>query len=591
MRTPRRASSSASVSLLLWLLAVLGLLAMPTVRAESWVTAPADASDPGAWRSDPPVTATLPGGVEPERLAPPYHPGWPQTMGTHPYYKPVGVVLADVDADGLLEVLAGSTDNLFRVWRHDGTLMPGWPVNVGGQMQSKAAAADLDGDGDLEILICVVSGPLRIYHHDGTVFPGWPQTSGVTYGFIAPTVYDLTGDGTPEVLIGGGANVRAWHADGTPLFTTNVGSNITGTLAVGDVNGDERPDIIAVTLAGTLCALDDHGVALTGSPANFGLSTSWAAPSIGDIDADGQNETLVVGYQFGVRSLIYAYRWTPTRPVVQTGFPVSYPSLQTYSCPVIGDADGDGDLELWNAGKPNNGPTFYAWDHTGAVLPGWPTMAAPGMEGSAILVDFDGIPNMEAAIGDNYNPGQIYGYNLNGTVATGFPVPKPGASGPNSPEVGDVDADGLLELAFTMMTGDVGVWDLPIAYAESRIEWGALFHDDWNTNQYGFVLPGGGAGVEALTAARGAGPLMLVPNPAFRSVAIPLGLEPAERVRLGVYDLQGREVVRLVAGASRSDVLWDGRDAAGRPVPAGVYRVQCEGERSGVRTGRLVILR
>ncbi len=577
----------------IWLMALLSGIAVPAALAQGWVTAPADAPDAGACRavaSDPAMSL---GSAGPDRLAPQYHSGWPQTMGTHPNYKPVGIVLADVDGDGPMEVLAGSTDNYFRVWRHDGTLMPGWPISMGSQVQSKAAAADLDGDGDLEILISVRSGPLRIYHHDGTPLAGWPQTSGVPYGFISPTVYDLTGDGAPEVLIGGGNMVRAWLADGTPLFATAVGANITGTVAVGDINGDQLPEIVAVTLSGTLCALDRAGLPLPGSPVSFGLSTSYAAPSIGDIDADGQNETLVVGYNFGVSTSIYAYRWTPAGPVVLPGFPVTYPSLQTFSCPVIGDADGDGDLELWNAGKVNN-PAFYAWDHTGAVLPGWPVTADPNMEGSAILVDFDGQPGIEAAVGDNWNPGVIFGHNLDGSVATNFPLPKPGASGPNSPEVADVDEDGLLELGFTMMDGSVGLWDFPVPYDETRVEWGGLFHDNWNTNQYGFAVPTGGAGVDATPFGPGSGRLRLVPNPAYGSVAIPLGSDPWEPARLGVYDLQGREVVRLLSAApfsTQGSVLWDGRDAAGRPVPAGVYRVQYEGARSGVRTGQVIILR
>jgi len=589
MITPRRFSTAPLRFLATGLLILLAISAAPAARAGGGVTAPADAPDAGAFRAAEPAAAT----VAPDRLTPPYHSGWPQTMGTQVNYKPVGIVLADVDADGLKEVLAGSTDNLFRVWRHDGTLMPGWPVNVGGFVQSKAAAADLDGDGDLEILISVVSGPLRIYHHNGTVFPGWPQVSGVTYGFIAPVVYDLTGDGAPEVMIGGGATVRAWHADGTPLFATGVGSNVTGTLAVGDINNDGAPEVVAVTLAGTLCALDNHGVALPGSPASFGLSTSWAAPSIGDIDADGQNETLVVGYEFMDHSSLYVYRWTPTGPAILAGFPVSFPGDQDYSCPVIGDADGDGDLEIWNAPK-FNGPTFHAWDHTGTALPGWPVTADPNMEGSAILVDFDGIPGTEAAIGDNWNPGVIFGHNLNGTVATNFPLPKPGASGPNSPEVGDVDDDGLLELGFTMMTGDVALWDFPVAYADAGVEWGALFHDDWNTNQYGFVVPGSGAGIDATPVARGLGPLRLVPNPTCRSVAIQTRIDDPEQVQLRVFDLQGREIVQAFSGGlvpGRSELVWDGRDAAGRPVPAGAYRLRYEGARSGVRTGRVVILR
>jgi len=589
-----RLSATPTLALMSALSAVLLLgFGAPAIMAQGGTTAPIDAPDPGAFEAAPPTPAGTVATTEGGRLSPPYHTGWPQVMGTHPNYLPVGIVLADLDADGTLEVLAGSTDNLFYVWRHDGTLLPGWPINMGGQVQSKAAAADLDGDGDLEILISVKSGPLRIYHHDGTPLAGWPQTSGVTYGFISPVVYDLTGDGRPEVLIGGASFVRAWLADGTPLFATSVGSNISGTLAVGDITGDEVPEILAVALSGTLWALDKSGVALTGWPAVFGLSSSYAAPSIGDIDGDGQNEALVVGYEFPSYTQIFAYRWTPTEPAIVPGFPVSYPSLQTYSCPVIGDVDGDGDLELWNAGKVN-GPALYAWDHTGAPLPGWPRTGDPNMEGSVILADFDGLPGAEMAVGDNYNPGVIFGHNLDGTIATDFPIPKPGASGPNSPEVGDVDGDGLLELGFTMMTGHVALWDFPIAYDEARIEWGALFHDDWNTNQHGFVVPGGAAAVAPAASARGSGTLKLVPNPTCGSVAMALTLDHPELTGVSVFDMQGREVVRLFSGQwirGQHGIVWDGRDAAGRPVPAGIYRVQVEGANTGVHTGRVVILR
>jgi hypothetical protein len=589
-----RLSSAPQLAPLFALSTVL-LLAFtaPAIMAQSGTTAPADAPDPGAFQAAPPAHEGLIATPETGRLSPPYHSGWPQVMGTHPNYKPVGIVLADVDADGMMEVLAGSTDNFFRVWRHDGTLLPGWPVNVSGQVQSKAAAADLDGDGDLEVLISVKSGPLRIYHHDGTPLAGWPQTSGVTYGFISPVVYDLTGDGSPEVLIGGASTIRAWNANGTPMFANNIGSNISGTLAVGDITGDGVPEILAVALSGTLWALDNNGVALPGWPAVFGLSSSYAAPSIGDIDNDGQNEVLVVGYNFGNYTQIYGYRWTPGGPALLPGFPIMYPSAQTYSCPVIGDADGDQDLEIWNAGKIN-GPTLYAWDHTGVLLPGWPALGDPNMEGSPILVDFDGIPGMEMVIGDNNSPGVIFGHNLDGSIATEFPIPKPGASGPNSPEVGDVDGDGLLEMGFTMMTGHVALWDFPVAYDDTRVEWGALFHDDWNTNQYGFVVPGGGAAVDPTPVALASGLLRLVPNPTFGPVAIALGLDHPEQARLCVYDTQGREVVRILSGqriSGQGDVVWNGRDAAGRPVPAGIYRVQYEGAGTGVRTGRVVILR
>jgi len=64
------------------------------------------------------------------------------------------------------------------------------------------------------------------------------------------------------------------------------------------------------------------------------------------------------------------------------------------------------------------------------------------------------------------------------------------------------------------------------------------------------------------------------PNPFNPNITIPFGLPEPARTRLVVYDLLGREVIRLVderRGAGYYQVVWQGRDAAGREIPSGVY--------------------
>lgn len=64
------------------------------------------------------------------------------------------------------------------------------------------------------------------------------------------------------------------------------------------------------------------------------------------------------------------------------------------------------------------------------------------------------------------------------------------------------------------------------------------------------------------------------PNPFARSVTIPLELAAGAEVRLDVYDAAGRLVRTLREGnlaAGAQDVVWDGTDAAAKPVRAGVY--------------------
>jgi hypothetical protein len=73
------------------------------------------------------------------------------------------------------------------------------------------------------------------------------------------------------------------------------------------------------------------------------------------------------------------------------------------------------------------------------------------------------------------------------------------------------------------------------------------------------------------------------PTPFATSTAIAYELYTAARVRLTVFDAQGRAVRRLVDGAVQAPgsytVLWDGRDDGGRVVAAGVYFHRLEGGR------------
>ena len=65
--------------------------------------------------------------------------------------------------------------------------------------------------------------------------------------------------------------------------------------------------------------------------------------------------------------------------------------------------------------------------------------------------------------------------------------------------------------------------------------------------------------------------LAAFPNP-FRAETVFAWISPRPSpVRVEVFDVQGRLTRRLVGVAGRTSVTWDGRDAAGAPVAAGVY--------------------
>jgi hypothetical protein len=88
------------------------------------------------------------------------------------------------------------------------------------------------------------------------------------------------------------------------------------------------------------------------------------------------------------------------------------------------------------------------------------------------------------------------------------------------------------------------------------------------------------------------------PNPFRPSTTIGFGIPAAGNVRLRIFDTAGRLVRTLVDEhrvAGRWLQAWDGRDATGRPVAAGVYlyrlEVSGEGGRSVDESRKMTLLR
>ena len=69
------------------------------------------------------------------------------------------------------------------------------------------------------------------------------------------------------------------------------------------------------------------------------------------------------------------------------------------------------------------------------------------------------------------------------------------------------------------------------------------------------------------------------PNP-FRGRLSMAGAAP--RARIDVFDLAGRRVRELTAGAA-GDLVWDARDAAGLRLAPGAYFLRVEGSRRALR--------
>lgn len=394
------------------------------------------------------------------------------------------LALADLDGDRDLEIAAGTKTPVYGgqgrvfVWHHTGAILPGWPQSVAWSQYAaglsevrSVSLADVDGDGDLEVLAGTTnnavnySGPNRpatpnlyVWHADGTLVAGdWPTGTAAIYGAIAAG--DLNGDGVADIVTGrdhghlyayagSGSSLPGWpistylnanegnwltdvrlvHCNSAPVIADLDGDGTMEYVVVGMVS---EPGSFVLSNSGVL-VLEPDGTrrsgwetAALGNGVPFDEFLSRQAPSIADLDGDGQLEIVVATYDGWIRA------YEPDRSLLWA-FNYAGGDILFTSEPVIGDIDGDGAPEV----------VFGTYD---------------------------------PAFGDG--PVGLWGLETDGTPVPGFPLPfgTPGVRA--APTLADLDGDGDLEILAAAWTGEVFVWDTPAPYVPSRLPWPTGRHD------------------------------------------------------------------------------------------------------------------
>lgn len=225
----------------------------------------------------------------------------------------LGVAAADFDNDGWpdIYVACDQTPSLLYRNRHDGTfeeraVAAGVAYNFDGQLQSGmgVAVADYNGDGFLDIAKTNFSGdiPSLFKNEDGRFFEDVAQRSGLSANHLLGwgiAFLDLDDDGWKDLIIANGhvypevdrSAVGDRYRQKTLLYRnlgngrfediTQAGGPALETLrparglAVGDVDGDGRPEIVIVNMNAPPSLLKNSGprgnflaVSLTGTTSN-----------------------------------------------------------------------------------------------------------------------------------------------------------------------------------------------------------------------------------------------------------------------------------------------------------------------------------
>ena len=248
---------------------------------------------------------------------------------------PNSLAIADVNGDGKPDIVVanwciskivpcpGSSVGVL-LGRGDGTFSAGVAYSSGGVYADFVAIADLNGDGKLDIAVancgyalnnhCIGAGGnagVLFGNGDGTFQPVVTiSLGGGGFGAIGLAIADVNTDGKLDLIVagdcssGGCGGVLLGNGDGTfqpEIPFASTGGLIAFGMAVGDVNGDGKPDIVVGNqCADSICATSTVGVLLGNGNGTFqtpvaydagGIYPDWVV--IADINGDSKPDLIL----------------------------------------------------------------------------------------------------------------------------------------------------------------------------------------------------------------------------------------------------------------------------------------------------------
>ncbi|NUN09176.1 MAG: VCBS repeat-containing protein [Ignavibacteriaceae bacterium] len=400
-----------------------------------------DSVSPGNWRRDTVVFAAV-----------------NTVIGTDP--KPA---FADLDGDGDYDLVAGIGESLFGgptpgimigfrnngsasspQYVQDNSLVTGLP-DVG--LNAYPYFKDVDNDGDLDLTIGRDVQGLLHYKNTGTPqSPVWTASNSLVSGIAGstywndPTWCDLDGDGDHDLIYG--------NADGMIIYYRNTGTPATPTLQI------DNSYFRIIKLEG-----------------------SSATASLADFDRDGDFDLLS-----GIWSGKFIY-FRNTGSVAGAGFqiattPFSGFSPGSYSYPVFGDIDGDGDPDIVNGvlnGKVyvyiNNNYTSFTYNSVALSTVNVGGFASPA------LADLNGDGKIDVLVGAETGGNSRFYLNMGSNTFTQADSFMTGVTfySNTRPTFADFDNDGDYDLVIGRTSGvlvcyrNTGTTTMPVWQREDAL--------------------------------------------------------------------------------------------------------------------------
>ena len=277
--------------------------------------------------------------------------------------QPTAAAVADFDENGWPDIAVADAGSASVV------LIPangaaGWqaPVRVDiGDLPWSVAAADVNGDGAADLVVGLETGPVVAPGNgDGTFGDPVPVAANAGDPVHFLLVADVNRDGAPDLFAlegapGGNGRVQLWFGrgdgrfDAGPSYNATVPDNPMAPMALGDLDGDGRLDLVTVGTG------NGNGLRVRRGRAPPALAfgaeneaTLLADPdvvtavAIGHVNLDGALD-LVTNGKLGASSEVVVRRNDGAG-----GFPVRIATALPADSPTVAlaDVDGDGILDV-----------------------------------------------------------------------------------------------------------------------------------------------------------------------------------------------------------------------------------------------------
>jgi Bacterial Ig-like domain (group 3)/FG-GAP-like repeat len=317
-------------------------------------------------------------------------------------YGPDAVVIADINGDGRPDMLVADEcvdlndcNTLGGVvavllGNGDGTFQPAATYRSGGSHSSSLAVADVNGDGRPDVVVANEScAPpnctnkdhgwvgVLLGNGDGTFQPA------VTYGSggedaLSVAVADVNGDHKPDIVVAndctslgcspdarGLVGVLLGNGDGTfqPAVSYASGGDGATSIAVTDVNGDGKPDLLVANLC-VDCQNDSTGVVgvlLGNGNGTFQQAIMYKsgggggqALAVADVNSDSNPDLVVVNYFSNTVGVLLSNGDGTFQQALTYGSGGPYPQAVA-----VADVNDDGKPDLLLANQCQSGTCGY----------------------------------------------------------------------------------------------------------------------------------------------------------------------------------------------------------------------------------------